>query len=351
MGKRTKGPCTWAALLLALIMAIIAPCGVQAQSHSEAYGEGNIYIRIQASNKDAEDLSGVRLAIYEVARGSWAEGQAQLLSDFSEELTQLSMEDMLDHSLEASKQLENRVKSGHPTEPVMTAESNEAGEITFDHLEDGIYLVCQENDEHDFDTRGYSIKVEPYLIELPRMDEDGSLCRDIESEPKAKVEKPSRSVEVEKHWKDDNNKGNFRPESIQVTLYNNGEAEETVTLNAANNWRYVWDNLDNNGTWTVKEDEVPAGYKSTVTSEGNSFVITNELLPNDIDGDAGTTTARKESTTSSKGTTSSKDSTTSGKSSRSSVKTGDITPVYFYLAVLAFAVLLLVLILKRRRIR
>ena len=79
--------------------------------------------------------------------------------------------------------------------------------------------------------------------------------------------------EVLKVWKDDANPQN-RPKEITVQLLQNGVVYDTVTLNASNNWRYTWDQLDNWSDWTVVE-QTPAGYTVTVTQEGITFVITN----------------------------------------------------------------------------
>ena len=82
-------------------------------------------------------------------------------------------------------------------------------------------------------------------------------------------------VSVTKVWND----GNYvnRPTSVQVQLYRNGVAYgELVTLNATNNWRFTWANLEARATWTVDEPNVPAGYTKSISGGAESgFVITN----------------------------------------------------------------------------
>ena len=77
------------------------------------------------------------------------------------------------------------------------------------------------------------------------------------------------------------------PTEVSVTLYNGNAEVGTVTLNDANQWRYTWANLDGKGKYTVKENNVPAGYKCDVTSSNNgqnyTFVVTNtKLVPIDL---------------------------------------------------------------------
>ena len=49
-------------------------------------------------------------------------------------------------------------------------------------------------------------------------------------------------------------------------------------LNAANNWRYIWENLDDRSTWTLVEEKVD-GYTVSITREGVTFVVTNTYVP------------------------------------------------------------------------
>ena len=84
-------------------------------------------------------------------------------------------------------------------------------------------------------------------------------------------------ITVNKLWDDSSNQDNTRPAEIEVTLYRNGVAEETVKLSAENGWKYTWKNLPVHhgiglkNVYTVRETNVPAGY--TATTDG--FTITN----------------------------------------------------------------------------
>lgn len=88
-------------------------------------------------------------------------------------------------------------------------------------------------------------------------------------------------VTVTKVW--DDSGYHARPASVNVTLYKDGEAYETVALNAENDWSYTWTDLSDEFTWTVDEAEVPAEYTKTVTNAGNDWTVTNTRQLKEID--------------------------------------------------------------------
>ncbi len=79
------------------------------------------------------------------------------------------------------------------------------------------------------------------------------------------------SLTVEKVWAGE------QPHSDAVTavLLANGEARETVTLSAENNWQHTWTALDASVNWSAVEQDVPAGYKATYETNGQTVTITN----------------------------------------------------------------------------
>ncbi len=97
-------------------------------------------------------------------------------------------------------------------------------------------------------------------------------------------------VKVDKQWSDYSNQENKRPESIKVSLLEDGEVVDTVTLraDADGNWSHTFENLpkyrnDGSGAqeiqYTVKEAAM-ADYTSATEKTGeNTFVITNTMDP------------------------------------------------------------------------
>ncbi len=82
------------------------------------------------------------------------------------------------------------------------------------------------------------------------------------------------NVSVNKVWK--MNITSQMPESVTVELIRDGQVYETVTLSAANNWRYTWRGLNDRYSWSVREIDIPVGFASSTSHQGNSWTITNE---------------------------------------------------------------------------
>jgi hypothetical protein len=75
---------------------------------------------------------------------------------------------------------------------------------------------------------------------------------------------PTKTLEVKKEWLDhDEHPLSEHPDQVTVYLLANGNTVLSVELNEKNNWDYIWKDLDDNITWSVKEDAVD-GYTSVV---------------------------------------------------------------------------------------
>ena len=91
-----------------------------------------------------------------------------------------------------------------------------------------------------------------------------------------------KELTVKKVWDDDGYETQ-RPEQIVVQLLRNGKVYRTAALNAENNWRYTWYNLDAGYDWQLVEETVPEGYTVSVSQEGITFVVTNTCQPDSPD--------------------------------------------------------------------
>lgn len=110
-------------------------------------------------------------------------------------------------------------------------------------------------------------------------------------------------ITVTKQWEDGSDQDGLRPESVTLTLYQNGVKYQEAELKAGNllqqlfgnltgsgnAWSYTFKNLpeyDGNGVryeYTVKEDQVPSGYLTDGTAQGSAaegFTVTNTLTTN-----------------------------------------------------------------------
>lgn len=167
--------------------------------------------------------------------------------------------------------------------------------------------------------------------------------------------------------------GTKLPEKIKVYLIRNGESIDSKEVTADDNWAYSWTELpkysnDGMSEYTYAVDEEPvAGYNKTVEGakgfaynvsyKGNTTVTLNESnlkatvriinkeKPKDKDKD-------KDKEEENKKTTTTTTNTTTNTTTSRSVKTGDNTPIAFYLIILitaAGAVVLVFVYRKKRR--
>ena len=93
-------------------------------------------------------------------------------------------------------------------------------------------------------------------------------------------------VTVNKEWEDNNNQDGIRATEVEVALVKNGvETATTLTLNAANNWTAIFENLPlkENGTeitYSVVEKTTLNGYTTATTRNStNNYTITNTHTP------------------------------------------------------------------------
>ena len=155
------------------------------------------------------------------------------------------------------------------------------GQIAFPtggkRLTAGLYLVLGERHTQD----GYRYDATPFMVMLPSLDKENNVWSyDVAVSPKFDRSKiPGSSGDdtitrkVLKLWEDKGQEKD-RPEEVIVQLLRDGKVFDTVTLNAANNWRYTWTALDNGYSWTVVEKETD-NYTVEVTQEGITFVVKN----------------------------------------------------------------------------
>lgn len=171
--------------------------------------------------------------------------------------------------------------------PDYTATTDANGKFTLNDLTTGLYLFVGDKCVVD----DYTYTTAPFIVCVPNRDATtDEWIYDVTVVPKPTREKnPEEPVDetvtrkVLKVW-DDKGHVSKRPKEIVVQLLKDGEVYDTVTLNAANNWRYAWEELpayNEDGTrieWTVVEKDV-SGYTVKIEQSGVTFVITNTYEP------------------------------------------------------------------------
>ena len=166
--------------------------------------------------------------------------------------------------------------------PAYTKTTDANGEFTLTGLKTGLYLVIGKKCTID----GMTYHALPTVVALPGTDPDyQTWIYDITASPKVSAEPVSPEEEwvsrkVLKAW-NDNGKTELRPTEITIHLLCDGEIYDTVTLNAASDWRYTWEKLpvydDNDAKieWSVAEATVPADYTVKIEKDGITFLVTN----------------------------------------------------------------------------
>ena len=159
--------------------------------------------------------------------------------------------------------------------PTKTMQTDRNGKVSFRNLQTGIYLVQGVTAERD----NAIYTFENFCVILPRPQPDGTYVYDLTAKPKSSVipkpEKPEETkYQVVKLWRDTGIRSQ-RPERVAVSILKNGREQETVLLNADNNWTYSWSAPAGNDVWTVVEKDVPDAYTVVIRAIGNIFTITN----------------------------------------------------------------------------
>lgn len=208
-------------------------------------------------------IEGAEFALYHIANIS-EYGEITLTDDYSNYGVDLESENS---ALTLAAYITN-----DNIKPLATAETNEDYIANFENLNQGIYLILGSTKVVD-DVRYTAL---PVMVSLPFEDTDGALIWDLEVN--AKYEKlpldGDTEISVLKIWKDEVNQ-NSRPKEISIDLSKDGKKYDTVVLNADNNWKHTWENLDKGSQWLVTESVVPEGYEVNIQQNGNSFVVTN----------------------------------------------------------------------------
>lgn len=225
--------------------------------------KGSIEITL-IEKEEQTKINGAELTIYKIADAK--EENHNLVFEYVNELSDCKVSlDNLDNdniSEEINKCLNDSVKG--------ISLVTEDGKVNFEDLDLGLYLVKQTNK-----VEGYSV-ITPYLVMIPRVIND-EWTYNVTSKPKTDIIRVI-DLKVTKVW----NKANSNisssinlPKEIEIELSKNGEVIDTVKLNSANNWEYIWKDLEKSDMYNVREVNVPKGYTVTYQKEGNLFIVTN----------------------------------------------------------------------------
>lgn len=237
-------------------------------------GGGTIVVYMH-SVETGKDIQDAEVALYKIA--DYGGEAITIVPEFAGDITP---NDLIDKTVETAERIDGLIESSG-VEPYAKQTSNTQGEAIFYAVPDGVYYA--KLIPHDDVDLSYNRKISmiSFIVAMPSLNDDGSLSRHCLCRPKCEISDTVR-VYVEKVWKDGKHEDK-RPDSVSVSLYRDGSLVETVSLSEENGWKYEWLQLPSGGAYTVKENDVPSHYKSSVTEdEENKFVVTNVYKDPDI---------------------------------------------------------------------
>lgn len=181
--------------------------------------------------------------------------------------------------------------------PMKVDFTDENGKIVFDNLEPGMYFTSSVRTARN--NIGY--RFDSVLSSLPNL-KDGLPVYDVEVKTKPERDNPPKEkirYRVSKLWKDEKFE-KLRPENIEIEIFKNKELQETVVLNAENNWFYSWEAEDDGSEWMISENIASDKYVVLVEKRDTTFVLINQYkdetssddntkpeVPGDTDSDTG----------------------------------------------------------------
>ena len=158
-------------------------------------------------------------------------------------------------------------------EPDYSGRTDENGQVVFEGLTKGLYLIIGESVIQD----GMRYDPVPFLLTVPSQDAEGTWNYQTEADVKYETsvpEKEETEYKVVKYWAGDGS-GNARPVQITVDILRDGVLYDTQTLTAENNWSYSWTAEDDGSVWQVVEREIPDHYTVKVEKNKTMFLLTN----------------------------------------------------------------------------
>lgn len=243
--------------------------------HTDTFAKELYEINLQEKGSITLQLEDATLK-HKISDGTFALFQIASIDEQSSQLTYHYTNDFINNGMNLddlnaegfATHLADYANSQHLVGNIQ--EISAAGTVIWDDLDLGLYLVVQTES-----SKGY-YHLTPFLIAVPMSQgTDVIWTYDIVATPKLEptpILPSENELTVTKVWIDS---GENTPEQIEVQLFRNHEVFETVILNAANHWKYTWEGLSEAYQWTVKEKEVPEGYKVTYSYQEMEIMITN----------------------------------------------------------------------------
>ena len=245
--------------ILVITSFVLSICNVYADDIIDFSKKGSIDI-VLTEKESNKAINGAMLGVYKVADAKL--DNANLVYETSEEVKSCKIDFSKIDDRTITEGMVDCIKN---TDTFSTSETtNEKGKVSFTDLDLGLYMVVQINK-----VKGYS-NIDAFLVMIPQVI-NNKWVYDIDCEPKTDILKLI-DISVKKVW---NNEGRTNPDKVVIQLIRDELVVDTVTLNDANNWSFVWEDLQSSDKYSVVEVNVPENYEVTYRKDGNDFTVTN----------------------------------------------------------------------------
>lgn len=257
------------ALLIGLAVfcaAMFCPLYASAATPLDPAADASLTLHYQ---KEEQTFSDLQINIYRVAE-ALPDGTFELIEPFASYPINI-------HDITMQEQWQNTAATlssyivANQLEPYRVEKTDETGTAVFEQLETGLFLVREVIAENNTGIYVFN----QFMVYLPTPLEDGSFDYSVEANPKCVKYTPKTKYTVTKLWQDSGHQAD-RSAEIIVDIYKDGVLYESQTLNANNNWSYVWYvSEEDHSVWTVAERSTSEDYTVTVQQNGGHFSIIN----------------------------------------------------------------------------
>lgn len=244
-------------LFVAVLLAVACMSVVSAEEF-DPRKTGTISVTL-TDQYDKEPMVGAELSVYYVAavhRDMNGKLSYRYTADFED-----SGVDLEDPSLATN--LDAFIFARELSSVKITTDKN--GTATCSALALGLYFIRQTNTVEGF------APCTPFLVTVPIQTTDGFVY-DVTASPKTEVAKLT-SITIKKVWNTD--ASTKAADRVTVQLLWNGNVVETATLNEANDWQVTYPDMPQSDAYSIREINIPKGFKATYSKSGYVFTVTN----------------------------------------------------------------------------
>lgn len=258
----------WKSSLAVIFLLLLFPISVLAAGSIDKNAQVTLTIDAQYGETP---IKGMKFSAYQIASIEET-GELTVNERFEKEQEALDIRGKNDSAwAKMAETLEREILLDETLRADAAQKTDSNGKAFFSELSQGLYLIIADGVEQ----QGFVYTVSAFFVVLPEQDTGKNEWNyQVTANAKPQRNEVLADYRVVKLWKDDCHKSQ-RPKSIEITLYRDGKAYETITLPENGRWEHTWKALSVNHHWTVTEKK-QAGYEEPLISQnGNVFTILN----------------------------------------------------------------------------